>query len=121
MNYIVGKITNKVINILKLPYDKEEPVFIGESNMMHIKDKHPDDFKKYGSYIQKIIKEPTYLARNEKKKSIEFIKVFKENNDYVLVAIRVSNNKNIHFARTMYIMSKEKVRKYFEHNYFLKF
>ena len=41
-------------------------------------------------------------------------------NEYVLVAVRVSNN-NIHFARTMYVMSKDKVKKYSEHNYFYKF
>lgn len=58
--------------------------------------------------------------RNEKKKSIEFIKEYKVGNEYVLIAVRVSSN-DTHFARTMYIMSDEKVKKYFEHNYFYKF
>lgn len=58
--------------------------------------------------MENIIKNPTYLARNEKKKSIEFIKEYKMDNDYVLVAVRVSNH-NIHFARTMYIMAREAV------------
>lgn len=63
---------------------------------------------------------PTHLARNEKKKSIEFIKEYKIKNDFVLVSVRVSNN-NVHFARTMYVMSAEKVKKYFRHKYFYKF
>lgn len=120
MNKQIGKVTRKIIKILNLKYDKEEPIFIGEANIAHMKEEHPEDFKKYGANIEDIIKNPTYLARNEKKKSIEFIKEYKIDNEYVLVAVRVSNN-NVHFARTMYVMADEKVKKYFEHNYFYKF
>ena len=120
MNRQIGKITKKIIKILELEYKEEQPIFIGKSNIEHMKEKHPKDFEKYGVDIEEIIKNPTYLARNKKKKSIEFIKKYKIDNDYVLVAVRVSNN-NIHFARTMYIMADEKVQKYFKHNYFYKF
>ena len=120
MNKQIGKVSKKVIKILNLNYDKEEPIFIGEANIEHMKEGHPEDFKKYGANIKDIIAGPTYLARNEKKKSIEFIKEYKVDNEYVLVAVRVSNN-NIHFARTMYVMADEKVEKYFKHNYFYKF
>ena len=85
-----------------------------------MKHQHPEDFEKYGADIENIIKNPTYLARNEKKKSIEFIKEYKIDNDFVLVAVRVSN-QNVHFARTMYVMADEKVEKYFKYNYFYKF
>lgn len=120
MNRQIGKVTKKIIKILGLEYEQEQLIFIGEANINHMKEEHPDDFKKYGSKIEDIIKNPTYVARNEKKKSIEFIKEYKINNEYVLVAVRVSNN-NIHFARTMYVMADEKVEKYFKHNYFYKF
>ena len=120
MNKQIGKVTKKIINILGLDYKEEEPIFIGESNIKHMRDEHPEDFKKYGANIEDIINNPTYLARNEKKKSIEFIKEYKIDNEYVMVAVRVSN-KNVHFARTMYIMAEEKVNKYFKHNYFYKF
>lgn len=120
MNRQIGKISKKIIDILKLGYEKEQPIFIGDANIKHMKEEHPVDFSKYGAEIGDIIRNPTYLARNEKKKSIEFIKEYKIDNEYVLVAVRVSNN-NVHFARTMYIMADEKVKKYFEHNYFYKF
>lgn len=121
MNRQIGKITKKIIQILGLNYSEEKPIFIGNANIKHMKDEHPEDFKKYASKIEEIIKNPTYLARNEKKKSIEFIKKYNVNEkEYVLVAVRVSNN-NVHFARTMYVMANEKVQKYFEHNYFYKF
>ena len=120
MNKQIGKVTKKIIKILNLPYKDEQPIFIGDANLKHMEEEHPNDFKKYGADIKDIIKNPTYLARNEKKKSIEFIKEYKIDNEYVLVAVRVSNN-NIHFARTMYVMADEKVEKYFRHNYFYKF
>lgn len=120
MNKQIGKVSKKVIKILGLDYKEEKPIFIGQANLDHMKEEHPSDFEKYGKHIEDIIKNPTYLARNEKKKSIEFIKEYKIDNEYVLVAVRVSNN-NVHFARTMYIMADEKVEKYFKHNYFYKF
>lgn len=120
MNKQIGKITTKIIKILNLDYKEEVPIFIGEANIKHMKEQHPEDYKIYGEKIEEIIKEPTYLARNEKKKSIEFIKQYKINNRFVLIAVRVSSN-NVHFARTMYIMADEKVKKYFKHKYFYKF
>lgn len=121
MNQQIGKISKRIIEILNLHYEEEQPIFIGDANIKHMQEKHPEDFKKYGANIKDIINNPTYLARNEKKKSIEFIKKYKlENDEYVLIAVRVSNN-NIHFARTMYIMADEKVKKYFENNYFYEF
>ncbi len=113
----IGKVSKKVIEILKLDYEKEESIYIGNTNIEHIKRKHPIEFKKYGNKIKDIIKNPTYIARNEKKKSIEFIKKYRINNDYVIVVVRVSDN-NIHFVRTMYTMSKEKIKKYFHNNFF---
>lgn len=120
MNYQIGKICKRVIEILNLDYTDEKTIYIGNSNIEHIKLRHPIDYEKYGMKIEEIINHPTYLARNEKKNSIEFIKKYKINNDFVLVAVRVSNN-NIHFVRTMYVMSEEKIEKYFKHHYFYKF
>ena len=121
MNRQIGNITKKVIKILQLDYFKEQPIFIGDANIKHMQEQHPKDYKKYGMKIKEILNEPTYLARNEKKKSIEFIKQYKNKKDeYVLIAVRVSTN-NIHFARTMYLMSEDKVKKYFKHNYFYRF
>lgn len=70
MNREIGKITKKVIKILNLPYSEEIAIYIGTSNIEHMQKEHPEDFKKYGAEIEDIIKNPTYLARNEKKQSV---------------------------------------------------
>ena len=118
-NKQIGKVTKKTSELLGLDYQDEKPIFIGEANIAHMKEEHPEDYKKYGSKISEIIVNPTYLASNEKKKSIEYIKEYKVDNEYVLVAVRVSNN-DVHFARTMYVMADEKVERYKRHNYFYK-
>ena len=48
-----------------------------------MKKEHSEDFEKYGTDIANIIKTPTYLARNEKKNSIEFIKKYGNLNIYI--------------------------------------
>lgn len=116
MNYEIGKITKEIIEILKLDYLEEKTIFIGDSNINHIKQRHLEDYLKYGTDIENIIKNPTYLARNEKKIN-RIYKKYMINNDYVMVVVRVSR-KNVNFVRTMYIMDEMKVKKYFKHNYF---
>lgn len=37
MNREIGRITKKVIRILELDYDKEQPIFIGDANIKHIR------------------------------------------------------------------------------------
>ena len=83
MNKQIGKITSKIISILELDYKNEEPIFIGEANINHMKKEHSEDFEKYGTDIANIIKTPAYLARNEKKNSIEFIKKYGNLNIYI--------------------------------------
>jgi len=72
-----------------------------------MKRKHLDDFKKYGKDIEDIINNPTYVARNFNQNSIEYIKEYKINNEFVLVVVRVTN-KGTMFARTLFVMTERK-------------
>lgn len=107
----VGKITKEVIEKLNLDIKEDTPIFIGEANIEHIKARHLEDYKKYGNQIPNIISNPTYLARDEKKNSIEYIKKYIINNEMVLIVVRASGKKQ-QFVRTMYIMAEEKIEKY---------
>ena len=111
MNKQIGKITKKVIDTLNLDIEEDTPIFIGEANIEHIKTRHLEDYKKYGTQISNIIENPTYVARDEKKNSIEYIKKYIINNEMVLVVVRASG-KNQQFVRTMYIMAEKKIKKY---------
>lgn len=111
----VGEIDEIVINILNLSIEPNAPIFIGERNLQHMKDEHPEDFEKYGGNIAEIISNPDYVAKHPRKPSIEYIKVYynEEKDERVLVAVRATT-RGIHFARTLFVMSSEKVEKYKE-------
>lgn len=47
MNKLIGKIDKKVINLLNLDYKDEIPIYIGDDNIRHMKNRHLEDFYKY--------------------------------------------------------------------------
>lgn len=113
---IVGVLNKKVIDILGLSWKEGSVIICGEANRNHMRVKHPEDFKQYGDKLIEIIGHPTYICKHPNKNSIEYIKVFTANNgDHVLVAVRASGT-GILFARTLFIMTEEKVLKYKKKN-----
>lgn len=111
----IGKLSKEIINILKLDY-QEMPIILGDSNIEHIKNKHYEDYIRYGKEIKEIINNPTYVAKNPNQGSIEYIKKYKANNDLVLVAVRMGGS-NVMFVKTMFIMSERKKNIYLRKGY----
>lgn len=107
----IGKVNKKVIKILNLDYKEELPIILGETNIEHMKSQHPKDYEKYGKNINEIVQNPTYIAKNPNQGSIEYIKEYKINNDFVLVAVRISNNGTM-FAKTLFTMTERKINIY---------
>lgn len=120
MNRQVGVITKKVIDILGLDYKEGLPIILGDSNIEHMKRQHLEDYEKYGKDIESIIKEPTYIAKNPNQGSIEYIKEYKIDNDFVLVAVRISN-KGTMFAKTLFTMTEKKKNTYLKNGYAKKY
>lgn len=111
---VVGRISKKVIEILGIALKVNMPILLGDQNQIHMESEHPEDYKKYFGYLQEILEHPDYVAKHPRKDSIEYIKIFHENDgDHVLVAVRISNQGTL-FARTLFVMSEEKIRKYQE-------
>ena len=112
-NKILGTLNKFIIDEFHLNLKEGQPIYIGESNLNHIKSEHPADFELYSDKLEEIINTPDYIAKHPKKNSaIEYIKIYKnENNDHVLVAVRATGSGTL-FARTLFVMDKEKVEKY---------
>lgn len=104
----IGVITDAVIKTLKLDIPPDTPVFIGETNIKHIQSKHPEDFKRYGKFLPVILSEPDYVRLNNKDGSIEYVKEFKINAEFVKVAVRVTT-KGKYFARSLYKLNTKRV------------
>ena len=113
MNRQIAKLNFKVIKLLNLKYMNEIPIFIGDTNIKHMKNKHLEDYKNYGKDISNIIKNPN-------QNSIEYIKEYKKNNDFILVAVRVTSNGKL-FARTLFKMTERKKNLYIEKGYAKKY
>ena len=79
-NKIIGTLTQTVIDEFNLNLKEGQPIFIGESNLNHMKSEHPEDFEKYGDKISEIINSPDYIAKhhNKKNSAIEYIKAYKK-------------------------------------------
>lgn len=120
MNRKIGKINLKVIILLDLDFEKEIPIFLGDTNIEHMKRQHPNDYDKYGKDIQDIINYPTYIAKNPNQGSVEYIKEYKVDDSFVLIAVRISNNSKM-FARTLFTMTDKKKNIYLNRGYAKKY
>lgn len=107
----IGEFSEHVINLLGLNVPPGTPIYIGESNIEHMKTSHPEDFSKYGSDINKIILQPDYVGLNSKDSSVEFTKEYIVNDKFVKVAVRVSMN-NVYYARSLYVLNTNRVKNF---------
>ena len=107
----VGVITQSIIDLLGLNCTANTPILLGSSNINHMKSSHPSDYKKYSPYISDILSSPDYVGINNADSSIEFVKEFLQDNNYVKVAVRVSISGQ-YFARSIYVLNTNRVNNF---------
>ncbi len=110
---IIGYISKDVIKTLGLNISPDTPVFIGESNIEHIKNRHPYEFDKYYKDISIIIISPDYVGINPKDDSILFVKLYNVDGEYVRVAVKIASGGK-YFARTLHSLSTCNAERYLE-------
>lgn len=107
----VGMISPRVAAVLGLNELAGSPIFLGDTNTAHMMASHPNDFQKYGKEIQNILQSPDYVGVNQKDSSIEYVKEFLVDGDFVKVAVRVSSSGK-HFARSLYVLGQNRVQNF---------
>lgn len=107
----VGKLTDRVIKLLGLNIPIDTPIFIGQSNIDHMRNSHPADYAKYGASISDILAAPDYCGINPKDGSIEFVKEYRVDGEFVKVAVRVSGGGNL-FARSLYVLNYNRTQNF---------
>lgn len=110
---LIGYISKDVIKTLGLNISPDTPVFIGESNIEHIKNRHPYEFDKYYKDISIIINSPDYVGINPKDDSILFVKLYNVDGEYVRVAVKIASGGK-YFARTLHSLSACNTERYLE-------
>lgn len=113
MKQIVGTITERVISLLELDVPVDTPVFLGDSNIKHMQSKHPRDYEKYGADITDILKCPDYVGKNPKDDSIEYVKEYQVDGEFVKVAVRISLG-GTYFARSLYILNEGRTQRFID-------
>ncbi len=114
MTTIVGTISPFVETTLGIPNVTDRNIYLGDSNIAHMIKSHPADYAKYKNEINNILAAPDYVGQNPNDDSLEYVKEFIQDNEYVKVAIRVSAG-NKFFARSLYILNNNRV-----HNFIAK-
>lgn len=108
---IIGTISENVRNLLNLSIIDDINIYIGNSNINHMKKSHPSDYEKYGNEIQNILEYPDFVGLNPKDNSIEYVKNFLIDNKYVKVAVRISKS-NKYYARSLYVLNKKRTENF---------
>ncbi|MCI8532540.1 MAG: transposase [Lachnospiraceae bacterium] len=109
----VAYISERVVNMLHLPISPGTPVFIGESNIEHIKKRHPYEYEKYMPDIGSIINFPDYIGQSPKDASILFVKLYQVHNEYIRVAVRITSSGRC-YAKTLHLLSTCNAERYIE-------
>ncbi len=112
-NKIVGEVSDRIANILEITAAEDRNIYFSPGNLAHMRTSHPEDFKKYGSELINILAYPDYVGQNPKDGSIEYVKEFLINGEYVKVAVRLSHSDR-YFARSMYVLNRNRVKNFIE-------
>ena len=108
---IVGNVNKHIEKLLALPSVADNNIYISSGNLKHMQSAHPEDYKQYGSELKNILKHPDYVGQNPRDGSIEYVKEFVINDQYVKVAVRLSGT-NRYYARSLYVLNNNRVKNY---------
>lgn len=112
MTDIVGRVSDRAIELLGIDAPDDRNIYLGYSNINHMMESHEYDYIQYGNKIEEIIDSPDYIGLH-KNGSIEYYKEFIVNGDIVKLAVRISGSGML-FARTLYTVDSESVMAYVE-------
>lgn len=113
MATVVGSINNHIQQLLGISVSEDANIYLGPTNITHMQTKHPQDYQKYGQYLPSILHTPDYIGINPSDGSIEFVKEFNINNEYVKVAVRISSGQK-YYARSLYILNSNRVQNFIQ-------
>lgn len=103
----------KFLSLLKLDAPQDINIYLGNSNLEHMKTSHPEDFEQFGAELVNILAYPDYIGYRKKDGTFEFVKEFEINGKHVKVAVRASSN-GVLYARSLYVLNEEKVKHWIE-------
>jgi outer membrane protein assembly factor BamA len=107
----VGRVTEHIEELLGLSVPTDRTIYLGQSNIDHMKQSHPEDFARYGHELTHILEQPDYVGQNPTDGSIEYVKEFRIETEYVKVAVRLSKTDR-YYARSLYVLNHKRVENF---------
>lgn len=86
--HLVGKINREIYKCITSNIVTDE-VIITDERIMHIKERHPDDYERFYSYIPAIIDSPDYIIEANKPNTAVILKEIKENGEKFKLVLRI--------------------------------
>ncbi len=108
---IVGSISENIKKLLGLSSVGDDNIYMSATNIAHMESSYPSDYAKYKDQIQNILASPDYVGQNPNDNSIEYVKNFIIDSEYVKVAVRLSSG-NKYYARSLYVLNKRRVENF---------
>lgn len=108
---IVGSISSDIQKCLNLNIADDNRIYLGATNIAHMHSSHPADYVKYKDEIPNILAAPDYVGVNPTDGSIEYVKEYQVDNEFVKVAVRISTTSK-YYARSIYILNNDRVNNF---------
>ena len=86
--HIVGKIDREIYKCITEDIVTDD-VIITDNQIQHIKDRHPNDYERFASYFDEIVKEPDFIIETEKPNTALILKSIKKENEVFKTVLRL--------------------------------
>lgn len=81
----VGHFSQNVIDLLNLSVAEGTPIFIGEVNEKHMRNRHEYEFNKYYHNLPEILDTPDYVGINPHDDSIMYVKEYVDCGEFIRI------------------------------------
>ena len=88
MLYTIGKINPKTYQCVTKDIMTAE-VIITETQIRHIKERHPNDYERFSDYLKEIVESPDYIIETNKPNTALVLKVIAQANEIFEMVVRL--------------------------------
>ena len=90
--YFIGRINKQIYSCVSNDIVTDE-VIITDSQIRHIKDRHPDDYERFSKYFEEIIFFPDYIIESKKPDTAVILKEIVDNGERFQTILRLCTSK----------------------------
>lgn len=89
--HTVGRINKEIYKCITEDIKTDE-VIITDERIQHIKDRHPDDYERFYSYLKDIVEKPKYIIETKKPNTALILKDFRDGSEVFKTVLRLTTS-----------------------------